>query len=60
MSVQNMNILDRVVKLGGKITGEPMCSINYITDQYTINLAHKIIADPLYPLWSKYALLPSG
>ena len=60
LSVQNKNKLDRVVKLGGKITGEAMCSITHMSDQYTRNLAQKIIADQLHPLWSEYALLPSG
>lgn len=37
--------LGRVVELGGKITGEPMCKINYTTDQSTMKLAHKMVAE---------------
>lgn len=37
ISVQNENKLDRIVKLGDKY---------YMTDRYTMNLAHKIIAAP--------------
>ena len=60
LSLQNKNKLDRVVKLGGKITGEVMCSISYMSDLYTKRLAQKIIADQLHPLWSEFKLLPSG
>ncbi len=60
LSVQNKNKLDGVIKVGGKITGEPVNSITILSEQYSVSLAHKIIADPLHPLWSEYALLPQG
>lgn len=53
-SVQNKNKLDRVFKLGGKITEGPMCSIINMASQHTMNLAHTIIADPLQPLRPPY------
>ena len=43
----------------GKITKEPIFNITYMTDQCTMNLAHKIIADPLHPLWSECIHLSS-
>ena len=55
--MQNKNKLDRVVKLGGKITGEVMCSISYMSDLHTKKLAQQIIADQLHPPWSEYKLL---
>lgn len=54
MSV-NENKLDRVVELGDRKTVEQMCSITYVTDEYTINPAQTIIADPLHSQWSEYA-----
>lgn len=53
--------MDRVVKLNGKITNVYNAArIISMTDQYTMNLAHKIQADLLPPLWSEHVLLPSG
>lgn len=58
--MQNKNKLDRVVKLGKQITGEPMNSITSLSEHYTLNLANKIIGDPLHILPSEYVLLSTG
>ncbi|KAK0156584.1 hypothetical protein N1851_000016 [Merluccius polli] len=54
LSVQNRNMLDKVTKLGRKITGTEVKSITQITDEYTINLALGILDDPFHPLFPEY------
>lgn len=58
--MQNKNKLDGVVKLGKQITGEPMNSITSLSEHDTLNLANKIIGDPLHILSSEYVLLSTG
>lgn len=60
LSVQNRNMLDKITKLGRKITGSEVKSITQISDEYTLNLALKILDDPSHPLFTEYSPLPSG
>ena len=60
LSVQNRNMLDRVTKMGRKITGSDIKNITTLTEQYTIKLALRILDDPSHPLFSEFSPLPSG
>ena len=51
LSVQNRNMLDRVTKMGRKITGSDIKNITTLTEQYTIKLALRILDDPSHPLF---------
>lgn len=60
LSVQNRNMLDKVTKMGREITGSDVKTISNLTDQYTLNLALRILDDPSHPLFLEFFLLPSG
>ena len=53
-------MLDKVTKSGRKITWMEVKSITNIAEEYTINLALRILDDPFHPLFPEYSLLPSG
>ena len=53
-------MLDKGTKSGRKRTGMEVNSISNIAEEYTINLALRILDDPFHPLFPEYSLLPSG
>ena len=55
LSVQNRNMLDKVTMTG---TVE-VKSITQITDEFSINLALRILDGPSHPLFPEYSPLPS-
>lgn len=60
LSVQNKNKLDSVTRTGGRIIGTQTKTISQLSEQYTLNLALRILDDPSHPLFPEYILLPFG
>ena len=58
-SVQNRNMVDKVTQLGRKMTGTEVNSITQTTDEFSMNLALRILDGPSPPLFPEDSPLPS-
>ena len=60
LNVKNKNKLSKIVKIAGKLTGEPQKQLCSIFDRAVVRKAGKIAGDVSHPLNSAFELLPSG
>ena len=60
LSVQNKNVLGRVVNVCGKVVGEKMKSLNELYECRVVKKARNIQNDATHILARNYDVLPSG
>jgi hypothetical protein len=60
LSVKNRNVLERVVKVCGKIVGERQKSLTELYESRVVRKATSILSDETHVLAKHFELLPSG
>jgi hypothetical protein len=60
LCVKNRNVLDRVVKVCGKIVGEKQKSLTELYESRVVRKAKSILSDETHVLAKHFELLPSG
>ena len=60
LSVRNKNVLDRVVKVSGKVVGVRQRSMHELYESRIVSKARMILSDASHVLAKNYELLPSG
>ena len=60
LSVRNKNVLDRVVKVSGKVVGVRQRSMHELYESRIASKARMILCDASHVLAKNYELLPSG
>ena len=60
LSEVNKCPLNRIIKMSGKIIGQPQTTLTAIYENQAIRKSRRIISDPTHNLNNQYHLLPSG
>ena len=60
LNVRNRSVLDRVVKICGKVVGNNQKSMNEMFECYAVRKASLIVSERSHVLAAQYELLPSA